>query len=199
MEETIVFIDGGFLSKLSKHLGSGKYINFDLVNFAKSLGKKEQLFVKKTFYYTAPPFQASPPTEDQIIRKKGHDRFVNRFRNNTFFTIREGRCQRLIDKNGKEEYNQKGVDALAIMDLSSLPITFNNIKKIILVACDTDFCPVIEHLQKLGVEVILFTYYERKRESKFSTSHHLIDCCKQIRYLTKNDFDSCPLNKNGAY
>jgi uncharacterized LabA/DUF88 family protein len=195
MDETIVFIDGGFVSKLSKHFGRNKYLEFDLIDFAKLFGKKENLFVKKAFYYTAPPFQADPPTEEQIKRKKGYDRFVNKFKDNEFFVIREGRVQRLINKDGKEEYAQKGVDALAIIDLSSLPIKFPKIRSIVLVACDTDFCPVIEHLQSFGIQVILYTYYEKKRDSKFSTSHHLIDCCKCVKYLKKDDFDLCPLNK----
>jgi len=30
MENTLVFIDAGFLSKLSKHLGGGKYVKHNL-------------------------------------------------------------------------------------------------------------------------------------------------------------------------
>ncbi|MEK6893504.1 MAG: NYN domain-containing protein [Nanoarchaeota archaeon] len=197
MEEAIVFIDGGFLSKLSKHLGNEKYISFNLINFSKRLGKKEGLFVRNAFYYTAPPFQSNPPTQEQIRRKKGYDNFVDNFKNNSFFTIKEGRVQRIINLDGKEEYNQKGVDTLIIIDLSSLPAKFPQIKTIILVACDTDFCPIISHLQNFGVDVVLYTYYERKRESKFSTSHHLIDSCKKVRYLKREDFDNSPINKKG--
>ncbi len=32
MDKTLVFIDAGFLSKLSKHFGDGKYLIFDIVN-----------------------------------------------------------------------------------------------------------------------------------------------------------------------
>jgi uncharacterized LabA/DUF88 family protein len=192
MEETLVFIDGGFLSKLSKHFGNGKYIGFDLISFAKLLGKKEGLSVKKALYYTAPPFQSNPPTEDQIKRKKGYDKFISNFKDNDFFIIKEGRCQRLVD--GKEDFSQKGVDALMTSGLISTSIKFPSVKKIILVTSDTDFCPILKDLEEIGIKVVLYTYYEKKRGSKFSVSHHLIDSCKTVRYLKKEDFTSCPLN-----
>ena len=197
MEETLVFIDSGFLSKLSKHLGNGKYLKFDLIKFARYLGQKKDLFVKKAFYYTAPPFQSNPPTYEQIKRKKGYDKFLSNFKGNEFFIIREGRVQRIINEEGAEDFKQKGVDALMTSGLISATIKFKNIKKIILVTSDTDFCPILKDLEELGLEVVLYTYYERKRNSKFSVSHHLIDCCKNVNYLKKEDFDACKLNKLG--
>ncbi len=195
MEETLVFIDGGFISKLSKHFGGGNYLKFDLIKFAKLLGKKQNLQVKKTFYYTAPPFQSNPPTEQQIKKKKGYDKFISNFRDDEFFIVKEGRVQRIINKEGKEDFKQKGVDSLMTSGLISVPIKFPKIKKIILVTSDTDFCPILKDLEELKLEVILYTYYERKRNSKFSISHHLIDCCKNVYFLNKEDFISCPITK----
>ena len=37
--------------------------------------------------------------------------------------------------------------------------------------------------------------YERKRDSKFSVSHHLIDCCKETFYLNKKHFEEAKLEK----
>ena len=195
MEETIVFIDGGFISKLSKHFGNGKYLKFDLIKFAKLLGKKQNLNTKKTFYYTAPPFQSNPATEQQIKKKRGYDKFITNFKDDKFFIIKEGRVQRIINKDGKEDFKQKGVDSLMTSGLISVPIKFPEIKKIILVTSDTDFCPILKDLEELKLEVILYTYYERKRDSKFSISHHLIDCCKNVSFLNKEDFISCPIIK----
>ncbi|MBL7148402.1 MAG: NYN domain-containing protein [Nanoarchaeota archaeon] len=189
MEETLIFIDEGFLSQLSKHFGDGKYIKIDYLKFAKNLAKKQDLFFKHLFYYTAPPFQSEPLTEDQIKRKQGYDKFIASFEKNKEVTIRQGRCQKIINDKGKFEYRQKGVDALMVSDMVSTPIKFPNIKKIILITSDTDFCPIIGDINQLGIKVILYTYYERKRKSKFSVSHHLIDCCEDTFYISKKDFE----------
>ena len=190
MKNTLVFIDGAFVSKLSKYFGSGKYLSFDLVDFAKLVSKKQNLFCKHLFYYTAPPFQSEPSTNEQIKRKRGYDNFVRAFGKNAEVTVRQGRCQKIINENREVEYHQKGVDALMVSDMVSVPIKFPEIKKIILVTSDTDFCPIIKDIKNLGVTVVVCTYYEKKRNSKFSVSHHLIDSCKEVYYLTKQDFRS---------
>ena len=63
MENTLVFLDGGFISKLNKYFGEDNYISYDLIKFAKHLAKKQDLFCKHVFYYNAPPFQQTPPTQ----------------------------------------------------------------------------------------------------------------------------------------
>jgi len=189
VDETIVLIDEGFLSKLSKYFGDGNYIKINYIKFAKNLSKKQNLFFKHLFYYTAPPFQQTPPTEDQKIRKEGYDKFISSFSRNKEVTIREGRCQRLR-KDGEFIYKQKGVDALAIIDLSHIKDDFPKIRKIILVACDTDFCPIVEDLKKRKIEVHLYTYFERIRNSPFSRANHLINSCSDYTSLTKQDFEA---------
>ena len=192
MNETLVFIDSGFLSKISKYLGEGKYLSYDLIKFAQNLAKKQNLICKKIFYFTAPPFQSNPSTIQEDDKKKKYDKFISKLRKNSIIQIEEGRVQKIIEKR-KEVFKQKGVDTLLIMRLSFVPIDFPDIKKIILVSSDTDFCPIINELKTKKVDVILSSYYERKRHSKFSVSHHLIDCCKNISYLTKNDFTDVSL------
>lgn len=44
LERTIVFIDAGYLSKISKYFGKGKYLKVDIVKFAKYLAIKESLW-----------------------------------------------------------------------------------------------------------------------------------------------------------
>ena len=188
MEETLVFIDEGFLSKLSRHFGGGKYLKINYIKFAKNISKKQNLIFKHLFYYTAPPFQETPPIENQKKRKEGYDKFIFSFSKNKEVTIREGRCQRLkID--GKFKYKQKGVDTLMTIDLSHIKNDFPKVFKIILVACDTDFCPVVEDIKKRDVEVILYTYFERMRDSPFSRANQLISCCSRYVCITKQDFE----------
>ena len=196
MEETLVFIDEGFLDKLSKHLGSLNRIKFDKLKFAEYIAKKQNLFLRHIFYYTAPPFQSARPTENEIKRKKGYDSFIWALRKNKTITIREGRCQRIIDEDGKAEYNQKGVDTLITIDLSHIKDDFSKVSKIILVSSDTDFCPIIRDIKKrCGIEVILYSYFDRKRNSKFSVSNELLGCCLKYIQLTKQDFEDVRLNK----
>ncbi len=195
MENTLILQDGGFLSKLSKHFGSGKYLKYDLINFSKNIAKKQNLFCKRIFYYTAPPFQSARPTEDESRRYKVYEKFRRKLSNYKLISIREGRCQRLkID--GKYIYKQKAVDTLAIIDLMSIPLKYPNIKKVILIASDSDFVPAVKELDKLNIKTILYTYYEKRRTAKFSTSNNLIKSVHKYVLLTKKDFEDAKLIKS---
>ena len=185
--ETLFFIDEGFLSKLGKYFGKGKYLKFDKIDFAKELANKEGLTCKKIFYYLAPPFQSGKPTKEEESRKDGYDRFVNKLRVRGVL-VREGRCQRLkID--GEFRYGQKAVDVLLTMDLALTPLKYPEIKKIILIACDSDFVPVIKSLREFGVKTVLYTYYEKKRDTNFSRSNDLIKSVYKYVLLSKEDFE----------
>ncbi len=190
---TLVFIDEAFLSKLSKYFGDGKYLKFNKINFAKNLSEKERLICKKIFYYLAPPFQSPIPSMDEEERKKGHDRFTKNLRE-AGVIVREGRCQRLkID--GNFIYNQKAVDVLLAMDLTSIPSKYPEIKRIILISSDSDFVPVIKYLEEQGIKTILYTYYERKRDSPFSRSNELIKSVFKYALLTKEYLESCSFDE----
>jgi uncharacterized LabA/DUF88 family protein len=195
MEDTIIFIDSGFLSKLSKHFGKGAYLIYDIGDFSISIAKKENLNCEHIFYYTAPPFQSKNPIKEERERKERYDKFIKQLCKNEKITVREGRCQSFKDKEGKFIFKQKAVDSLAIIDLMSLPIEYPKIRKIILIACDSDFVPVIKKLGKSNIKTILYTYYERKRESIFATSNELIKSVNKYVILKKQDFDNAPLNK----
>jgi uncharacterized LabA/DUF88 family protein len=197
MEDTIIFIDAGFLSKLSKHFGGGKYLVYNLMDFSDNLAKRQNLACKKAFYYTAPPFLSKKPSPEEIKKKKNYDSFTSAMKKYPNFIIREGRCQRL-KINANFEYCQKGVDTLMVMDLMDMLIDYPQIKKIILIATDSDFVPVIKKLKEKKILTILYTYYEKGRKAIFSTSNELIQSVNKYVLLMKEDFISCPLNnKNG--
>ena len=192
MEKTIVMIDAGFLSKVSYKLGEGHYFKYDLLKFSKKLSGKQKLIFKHLFFYNAPPFQSSNPSDDERKRKEDYDSFIQKLNQNKEVTIREGRVQRLkIDK--KYIYKQKGVDTLLTMDLMDIPIANPKIKTVILIASDSDFVPIIERLKKLGIKVILYTYFERDRKSKFSTSNKLLNAVTRYARLNEQDFKECRL------
>jgi len=191
MEKTVILIDGGFLSKVSYKLGEGHYFKYDLLNFAKLLARKQNVIFKHLFFYNAPPFQSQPPTKEEKKRKEEYDSFIQKLkRNKEEVTIREGRCQRLkID--GKYRYKQKGVDTLITMDLMDIPLEHSSIKHIILIASDSDFVPIIERLKKLGIRIVLYTYFDRNRNSNFSTSNKLLSSVSYYLKLTKQEFQDC--------
>jgi hypothetical protein len=60
LEKTIVFIDAGYLSKISKHFGNGKYLELDIIKFTQYLAIKKGLWCDHVFYYTALPYQSLP-------------------------------------------------------------------------------------------------------------------------------------------
>jgi len=194
-KETLVFIDDGFLAKLNKHFGSGKYIKFDKLAFSENLAIKQGLNFKHVFYYTAPPFQGKFPTEEEEEMKRGYDRFIAKLKEDKRITIREGRVQRL-KVDGKFLYKQKAVDSLAIIDLMMVPLKYAQIKKIIIISSDSDFVPAIETLKEFGIKTILYTFYQRKRNTGFSRSNHLIKSVHKYVLLSKADFDNAPLIKD---
>ena len=117
-------------------------------------------------------------------------------RKKNWITLREGRCQKVINKQDKEEFSQKGIDALVILDMYDVKENYQNIKKIILIASDSDFVPVIERMKQKGFEIIVYTYFDRLRNSKFSTSNHLLKVASRWVKLKEHNFeDSQELKK----
>jgi len=193
MKDTLVFIDAGFLSKLSKYFGKGKYSIYDLIEFSKKLALDQNLICKDIFYYTAPPFQSEPPTPKEEIKREGYDRFIKRLKEKGAI-VREGRCQRL-KINEEFMFKQKAVDVFLTMDLTNVPIKYPHVKKIIFISSDSDFVPVINNLKELGIKTTLYTYYEKRRDSNFSRSNELIKSVNKYVLLTKKDFDNAPLKR----
>ena len=183
MEDCIIFLDGAYLSLVSKSLGKGKPLKFNIKKFAENLAGKENLSCRKIFYYNCPPFQGTPPTQDQGHRKAGYDKFISKLKISGI-NVREGRCQMI-----NNEFSQKGVDVLLSIDLVREAKDFKNF---ILVACDTDFVPAIIDIRtKDKVKVIL--YYFRSKDSKFSMSDHILSVCDKNVRLTQEYFDKAGL------
>jgi len=176
MRSTIVFIDDGFLSKLSKFFGDGKYLKLHRKDFS-------GLICENVFVYTAAPFQSANPNKFEIKRKEGYDVFKKSLINEGVI-FREGRCQRLkID--GEFIYRQKAVDILLAMDLMNVRANYPEVERIILVSSDSDFVPVIEDIEKKGVKTILYTYFEKKRNTNFSRSNELVKSVYKYVKLNK--------------
>ena len=141
------------------------------------------LWVDAVYFYTAPPYVSSNPVPDEIGRKSKYDRFIGKLRTIPNFFVREGRLQKI---NG--EFTQKGVDTLLTMDLMTAPFE-RNVRKIVVLACDTDFVPVLQSLRDRGIEVILYYYSDFVRRSEFSMSNYILTACDKPVLLQKEDFE----------
>lgn len=185
MVEAIVFLDGAYLSLISKNIGNGKPLVFNIKIFGEQLALKENLICKKIYYYTSPPFQGNPPTREEENKKKGYDKFVSKLRN-IGLNVREGRCQKIGN-----DFTQNGVDTLITIDMIG---NAKSIKHFIIVTCDTDFVPAIEDVKIYdNVEVIVYYFKDFIKHSKFSMSDHILDVCSKKVLLRKEDFDNSRL------
>ncbi len=183
LKKTIVFIDAGYLSKISKCFGKGKYLKVDILKFAQYLAIKQSLWCQHVFYYDAPPFQSHNPNAKEIRMKAGYDSFIDKLKRTKEITVREGRLQKT-----ESGFTQKGVDTLVTMDLTEAPQEWG-IKTVILLACDTDFTPILNNLrEKKQIKVILYYYTDRQRNSIFSMSNRILTACDKCELLTEDYF-----------
>ncbi len=187
MEDTLIFVDDGFFRLVKKHF---EFISKKKQKFLKTfrnICQKEKLNLRHIFIYTCPPFQSENPSEKENKLKEDYDKLKKMFNNKKWITLREGRCQRLkID--GKFKFSQKGVDILLVMDMMRFQKNFPKIKTIIIIACDSDFVPAIKQLKAEGIKIILYTYFDRKRNSLFSRYNNLLKTASKWVKLNQEDF-----------
>jgi uncharacterized LabA/DUF88 family protein len=179
MEDTLIFVDDGFFGLVKKHFQMKDKKNKKYLQTFRNICKNEQLNLEHLFIYTAPPYQNPKPTKKENLLMKKYLNMTKMLREKEWVTLREGRCQKIISQEGKEEFTQKGVDALVILDMYDFKEKYPKIKKIILIASDSDFVPVIERMRTKGIEIILYTYFDRNRKSRFSTSNELLKVCSK--------------------
>ena len=188
MEDTIVFVDDGFFGLVKKHLQNKTDKKLNYLQTFRNICKKEGLNLKHLFIYTCPPYQNPKPTEKQDFLMSKYQNMTKMLRKKKWVTLREGRCQRILNEKGECNYCQKGVDALVILDMYDFKEAHPAINKIILIASDSDFVPVIERMKQKGIEIVVYTYFDRKRGSKFSTSNHLLNVASKWVRLNEEDF-----------
>jgi len=189
MEDTIIFVDDGFFGLVKKHFQKeiGKPKKY-LQTF-RNICKKEKLNLRHLYIYTCPPFQSPKPTEKEDFLMSRYQNMTQMLRNKKWITLREGRCLKVVYSNGKEDFCQKGIDALVIMDMYDTKENYPSVKKIILIASDSDFVPVINRMKQKGFEVILYTYFDRLRSSRFSTSNQLLNSASRWVKLNEEFFE----------
>ena len=128
-------------------------------------------------------------TKKENFLMSKYQNMTKMLRRKKWITLREGRCQKIINEKGEEVFYQKGIDALIILDMFDIKENYPYVKKIIIIASDSDFVPVIERMKQKNIEVILYTYFNRKRHSRFSTSNHLLKVASRWIKLKSEDFE----------
>lgn len=194
MEDTLIFVDDGFFGLVKKHFQKENGKPKKYLQTFRNICKKENLNLKHLFIYTAPPYQSPKPTKTEDFLMSRYQNMTKMLRNKKWIILREGRYQKIINEQGEEEFSQKGIDALIILDMYDFKENYPNIKKIILIASDSDFVPVIERMKQKGIEVILYTYFDRKRHSKFSTSNQLLKVASRWVRLNEGYFEDSKLD-----
>ena len=183
MEKAVFFIDGGYLSFISKYFGKGKPLRSKIEKFAQNISRVKNLEIEEIYFYTAPPYQSQTPTIEENKRRANYDKFIFKLKEvKPKINIREGRVQK-----GENGFQQKGVDTLLTMDLLKLSQK-KEIKNLIILTSDTDFVPIIQEIRKdFGIKVILAYFTDRKRKSAFSLSNHLWNICDD-KILIKREY-----------
>ena len=188
MEDTLIFVDDGFFGLVKKHFQKEDGKNKRYLQTFRNICKKEKLNLKHLYIYTAPPYQSPKPTKKEDFLMSKYQNMTKMLRKKKWISLKEGRCQKIINEQGQEEFSQKGIDALIILDMYDIKDNYPHIKKIILIASDSDFVPVIERMKQKGYEVIIYTYFDRIRKSRFSTSNQLLMTASKWVKLRKEDF-----------
>lgn len=186
MKKAIFFIDGGYLSFISKHFGKGKPLKNKIEKFSRNIAAIKNLEVQEIYFYTAPPYQSPMPTESENRRRANYDKFILKLKEvKPRINIREGRVQK-----SEDGFQQKGVDTLLTMDLLKVSQK-KDIKDVIILTSDTDFVPIISEIRKdFAVKVILAYFTDRKRKSAFSLSNHLWNACDDKILIKREFFES---------
>jgi len=187
MENTYVFLDAGYLSKIAEHFYPEGYPKYCVKQFANTLAKSKGLWCKEAFFYLGESYQSpSHPSDEDIQRRHNQKGFIKALSKIPGLTARQGRCQK--DDTGK--YHQKGVDTWLTMDLLSLENCRDDVKKIIVLICDTDFVPILEKLRdEKKISIIIAYYSDFKRGSDFSMSNHLWNVADDKILIDKSFFE----------
>jgi len=181
-----MMVSSDWLKKSSRGRREERKITYKLLGI---FVRMKKLDMRHVYIYLAPPYQNKTPSKRESQLMSNYQKMIKMFKKKDWVTLREGRCLRNVDENGQQHFYQKGVDALIIMDMYDLKETFPEVDKIVLIASDSDFVPVIKRMKKKDFKVILYTYFDKIRNSKFSTSNYLKQSCSKYVKLKPEDFE----------
>jgi uncharacterized LabA/DUF88 family protein len=162
--EAFVIVDGGYMAKVSEVLGR----NIDLGKLFDTVCEPD--FVRKrTYYFDALPWKPASPTQEQVDRYNGKQRFLDsiRFLNRT--EVRLGRTQPIWLSEGKPVFVQKLVDVLLSLTMVQLALKKDG-RYFILIAGDSDLVPAVQAVKDAGG--VVRVVYCRKRVDDLNVTVH---------------------------
>ncbi len=179
-DKAVVLIDGGYLSRLNKDVfcdGNGKPFRVDYGKIGQILAGRHSCELFRTYYYNCPPYLSHLPTEEEKTKQKKFDQFVFNLKKLDRFIVRLGKLKKYYNREGHPDFEQKGVDVILAIDALKIALK-GKINKIILIAGDSDFVPVISAIKEESIEVAL--YYHESSVHRF-----LLETCDIKNPITK--------------
>ena len=191
--DSYVLIDGGFLRKRCSELRTklraedNPYVAQQLM---KREGAKQELF--RIYYYDCPPFaqEVQLPVSGEIHRFSQDSLyaqqmlFLNQLKDLDHVWVREGVLSfqgwqlrrdvydrdfsnpvpRLDDSCFLPQFEQKEIDTLITMDILQAAQE-RTVRKLFLIAGDTDFAPALRFAREHGIQVYLFTLGNKVKQA----------------------------------
>jgi len=173
MGRIAIFIDGGYLEKITQNEFTGAKIDFGKL----SSNMSENYSLLRTYYYNCLPYQGNPPTKDESHRFAAKQRFFYALDRIDRFEVRLGRLAfRGVDSSNNPIFVQKGVDVLMAIDLVQLSVK-HLISYAAILAADADFIPAIKVAKDEGVLIKLY------HSCNIGKNHELWDCADERKVI----------------
>ena len=157
MRRAVLFIDGGYLAKISKGFGMPK-LDFHALSemLCKERDDDDDSGRLRTYYYYCMPFQGTPPSAEESSRYGRADKFVKTLTKLPKFEVRLGRFQKIQNGSSTDGavYVQKGIDVMLAVDLVKMSWS-KQIDRAIMLAADSDFIYAVQTAKDAGVSTQL--------------------------------------------
>jgi uncharacterized LabA/DUF88 family protein len=159
VRRAVLFIDGGYLAKISKSFGMP---NLDFLVLSEMLCKERDDDdgdgdgSLRTYYYYCMSFQGTPPSPVETSRYGRADKFVKTLTKLPKFEVRLGRFQKIQNGLSSDDavYVQKGIDVMLAVDLVKMSWS-KQIGRAIMLAADSDFVYAVQTAKDAGVSTQL--------------------------------------------
>ena len=175
--DSYVLIDGGFLRKRCSELRTklrAEDIPYVAQQLMKREGAKQELF--RIYYYDCPPFaqEVQLPVSGEIHRFSQDSLyaqqmlFLNQLKDLDHVWVYDrdfsNPVPRLDDSCFLPQFEQKEIDTLITMDILQAAQE-RTVRKLFLIAGDTDFAPALRFAREHGIQVYLFTLGNKVKQA----------------------------------
>lgn len=175
MSSVAIFIDGGYVEKLSADLCMGV---IDYRALIKQITEKDDLL--QTFYYNCLPYKSRMDAPTALYERK--HKFFTALDFIPKTTVKLGR----LIHCGQDRYQQKRVDTHLSVDMTMLVVT-GRVDRIALIAGDDDYVPVVNLVKKAGIKFTL--WYGDTTHSRASFS--LLKLADETRLMCPDSMEHC--------